>query len=92
MELKQQLLMMKNDFFFFLQRLILWSSDYQDGSTANILLFFFFLLCHRACRILVPQPGIKPMPSAVEAQSLNHWTIREVPIVSLLVRGFSLIF
>ena len=28
--------------------------------------------------ILVPQPGIKPMPSTVEAPSLNHWTTREV--------------
>ena len=32
-----------------------------------------------ACRILVPQPGIKPVPPAVEAWSLNHWTAREVP-------------
>ena len=31
-----------------------------------------------ACGILVPQPGIKPMPPALEAQSLNHWTTREV--------------
>ena len=27
--------------------------------------------------ILIPQPGIEPMPPAVEAQSLNHWTARE---------------
>ena len=33
-----------------------------------------------ACGILVPRPGIKPVPPAVEAQSLNHWTSREVPI------------
>ena len=25
-----------------------------------------------ACRFLVPQPGIKPKPPAVEAQSPNH--------------------
>ena len=33
-----------------------------------------------ACGILVPQPGIEPIPSAVEAeaQSLNQWTTREV--------------
>ena len=30
------------------------------------------------CGILVPQPGIKPVPLAVEEQSLNYWTIREV--------------
>ena len=39
---------------------------------------FFFQLRHRACGILVPQPGIEPAPPAVEAQSLNHWTAREV--------------
>ena len=32
-----------------------------------------------ACRILVQWSGIKPMSPAVEAQSLNHWTVREVP-------------
>ena len=32
-----------------------------------------------ACGILVPQPGIKLMPPALEAQSLNQWTAREVP-------------
>ena len=30
-----------------------------------------------ACGILVPQPGIEPMPSAMETQSPNHWTARE---------------
>ena len=30
------------------------------------------------CRILVPWPGIKPAPPAVEVQSLNHWTVREI--------------
>ena len=34
-----------------------------------------------ACRILVPRPGIEPMPPAVEAQSPNHWTAREVPVL-----------
>ena len=29
--------------------------------------------------ILVPQPGIEPVPSAGEALSLNHWSVREVP-------------
>ena len=32
-----------------------------------------------ACGILVPQPGIEPMPPAVEAWSPNHWPIREFP-------------
>ena len=27
--------------------------------------------------VLVPQPGIEPLPPAVEVQSPNHWTTRE---------------
>ena len=34
---------------------------------------------HLACRSLVPWAGIEPSPPAVEAQSPNHWTTREVP-------------
>ena len=35
-----------------------------------------------ACGILVPWPGIEPVPPAVEAWSLiNHWTAREVPFL-----------
>ena len=37
----------------------------------------------KACGILVPWPGIDPMPPAVEAWNLNHWTAREVPIYIL---------
>ena len=33
---------------------------------------------HSGWRILVPQPEIEPLPLAEEAQSLNHWTTREV--------------
>ena len=44
----------------------------------SIFPLFCFWLCHTACRILVPQPGIKPAPPALEAWSLNHWTTREV--------------
>ena len=29
--------------------------------------------------ILVSWPGMEPMPPALEMQSLNHWTAREVP-------------
>ena len=47
--------------------------------------FFFFWPHRAACGILVPQPGIEPRPLAVEAQSPNHWTAGEVPLVSLLI-------
>ena len=40
---------------------------------------FYFWPYHVACKILVPWPGIEPMPPAVETWSLNHWTAREVP-------------
>ena len=45
----------------------------------NLLFNFFFLIRCVACRILVPQPGIKPEPPAVEVLSPNHWTSREFP-------------
>ena len=45
----------------------------------------FFCLHHRACRILVPQPRIQPMSPAVKGQSPNHWTTRELPLVSSLL-------
>ena len=45
--------------------------------------YYFGLLCawHVACGILVPQPGIEPVFPAVEAWSLNHWTVREILII-----------
>ena len=38
--------------------------------------FFGHAAC---CRILVPQPGIKPRAMAVKAPSPKHWTARELP-------------
>ena len=29
--------------------------------------------------ILVSPPGVEPVPSALEAQSLSHWTTSKVP-------------
>ena len=48
-------------------------------------LFFSFLFswqCCTACGLLAPWPGIEPPPLALEVQSLNHWTTREVPQLS----------
>ena len=56
--------------FFFFPRASLW----------YILSFFFFFWLHNAtCGILVSQPGIEPVPPVLGAQSLEHWTPREVP-------------
>ena len=41
--------------------------------------FLFFCLHWMAYGILVPWPGIEPMPPAVEAWCLNDWTTRDVP-------------
>ena len=37
--------------------------------------------------ILVPQPGIKLTPPALEGQSVNHWTVRKVLQECSLERG-----
>ena len=37
--------------------------------------------------ILVPHPGIEPMPPALGAQSLNHWTAREVLVDGTIESG-----
>ena len=44
-----------------------------------IIIIYFIWPYFEACRIFVPWPGTEPGPSAVEAQSLNHWTAKEVP-------------
>ena len=50
--------------------------------------FLFFWLHHAAYGILVPHPGIEPVPPAVEARSPNHWASREFPgLKSLMWTG-----
>ena len=52
-----------------------------------VLYFYLFIFWPHgaACRILVPQPGIEPVPPAVEARSFNYWAAREVPQTLSLV-------
>ena len=47
------------------------------------LFFFFGPLCRDP---LVLQPGVKPVPLVLDAQSLNHWTAREVQLPHLKLR------
>ena len=49
------------------------------NTLALVFLLFFSWPHDSACGILFPQPGMKPTSLATEAQSLNHWTAREVP-------------
>ena len=53
----------------------------QQLRTAHKTLNSFFLACLRlaTCGILVPQPGIEPAASAMEAQSPNHRTPGKSP-------------
>ena len=44
----------------------------------SFFLSFLFWPHHAARGILVPQPGIEPVPPAVEAWRLNHWATRQV--------------
>ena len=37
---------------------------------------------------LVPGPGIKPRPPVLGAQSLRHWTMREIPVSFILRESF----
>ena len=45
----------------------------------DFIYLFIWLHC-AACGLLVPQPGIEPVPPALDAQSLSPWTSREAPL------------
>ena len=51
-----------------------------------IIIILIFWPCHVAWGILVPRPGIEPVPSALEAQNLNHWTIKEIPSLVIIIK------
>ena len=70
-----------------------WESSvfiYLSWKLTRYLQRFFFLLCCTVYRILVPWPGIEPLPSPVETWILNHWTAREVPKITYSVSGWVL--
>ena len=52
-----------------------WFFIRRDRKPNSIYFILFFAI---AQGVFGPQPGIEPMPPAVEAWSLNHWTTREV--------------
>ena len=47
-------------------------------SQQNIFFFLIVWLHHMACGLSVSRPGMEPTPPALEAESPNHWTAREV--------------
>ena len=52
---------------------------YGNCISKGCLSLFFFLPCFTACGIFIPWPWTESVCPGVEAQSLNHWTMREVP-------------
>ena len=54
---------------------------------SNVSFSLFLWPCYAACGNLVPQPGIEPMSPALGAWGCNHWTIVEVPSISLFNIG-----
>ena len=62
---------------------VLSAPSYHPLLPCVIFLCVFFWPCHAAGRILVPRPGIEPATPRVEARSLYHWTVREVPVTFL---------
>ena len=62
--------------------MLLQKSTEMNEMQAQVFIFFYFYFLATpcvTCRILVPQPGIEPGPTAMKALSPNHWTTRELP-------------
>ena len=51
-----------------------WNADHCLHPLIFFLIYFYLFWLHP-----IPQPEIEPACFTVEVQSLNHWTIREVP-------------
>ena len=51
----------------------------RPAVTLHAFAYLFWELHHVACGILVPRLGIKLVPPALGAPSLNPWTFREAP-------------
>ena len=65
------------------QSLVFGHSQWSSSTSCWVALCCFFFWPHcEACGIFVLQPGIKPMPPAVEAPSPHCWTTREVPLIT----------
>ena len=56
-----------------------WLSLGGGDTIISLCYSLFFWLCHAACRILVPRPGIETVTPAMEAWSCSHQTAKEIP-------------
>ena len=75
------------EFYLFLFAILLTYKPTNMGLSKMLLEFYLFLIWprHVACEILVPRPGIEPVPLAVKAQRPNCWTAREFPASQILM-------
>ena len=63
-------------------RLGIRSTDFSHFLLSLLKIYFGGVLCHGPRGILVPQSGMEPVPLALEAWSLNHWTPGKPPFFS----------
>ena len=54
----------------------------KKKKTTTLFFSFFLSYATEPVGTLVPQPGMEPMPPALEAQSRSHWTTRVVPCIT----------
>ena len=47
------------------------------SEAGTFIIYLFIYRCLEELGILVPRPGMEPVPPAVEAGSPSHWTTRE---------------
>ena len=76
---------------FFLFFFLMWTIKKKSLLNLSQFCFCFMFWCsgHKACGILAPRPGIKPVPPALEMQSLNHSTTKEGPFFSFFLSFLS---
>ena len=68
-----------------------WTDNKSQKETTFMQDDFIFWLCHRACGILVPQPGIENWIPKIKAPSPNHWTASEFSMMIHLKISFCLL-
>ena len=66
--------------------------SFFSGLQKSPLFFFFkdlftsYFLAAPPGGILIPWPGMKPMPLELDMESINYWTAREAPQVSSIIK------
>ena len=66
---------------FFKRFFLMWTilKVFIECVTILLLFLMFWFFGHKACRILVPWPGIEFIRPCTGRGSFNHWTARAVP-------------